>query len=278
MLQHHRHLLFKRRRNIFLAGKMCRYLVKNEWVAVASPAYHHKVAAGLLIHTEARLKVSDIAVSDDRNSHSFLHLTDNVNICFAAVKLVPRPPVDRYRSSSGVLKSLCHFNGIDTLPRPAAPYLDSHRSIAGSFHRCRTDLRREPDVLHQRRASTRADYLRHRTAHIYVDNIRRVVPDYPDSLRHKIGLAAEKLNAHRPLFICNGAEGGSLSVAVTNTLRRDHFAHNVSRAVFPAHKAVRSVRHACHWCERGSSGYLNSAYSECISHSCSPQACRRSCP
>ena len=175
--------------------------------------------------------------------------------------------------SSCRFQCLCHFGSVYALTVPAAAYLHRDRCLPCRLNCGFRDIRRKPDVLHQSRACSRTHYLWHRTAHIYVDDIGAVLQNYLHSLRHKVGLAAEKLDSHGTLIVRDRTKLRSLAVAVADALCGNHFADNISRTVLLAHEPVRSVRNSCHGSKRSRPRHSHASYFNCFSHCAAPQYC-----
>ena len=144
---------------------------------------------------------------------------------------------------------LCQFHHVDMGFVPAFSGLQGDRD--------RHCLRHSPDdppcqlrIFHQRGALAVVHDLRHRAAHVDVEEVEvnlRPLADDVQRLRNKLRLTPEKLHRHRPLFFLRLHQLRRLAVAVADRLRADHLHRDEARALFAAKQTKRQVRDPCHW-------------------------------
>ena len=105
---------------------------------------------------------------------------------------------------------------------------------------------RQLRILHQRRAFTVIDNLRHRAAHIEINHIRTAGLYHACSLCQLRRHTAEKLDSRRTLAVINTQHFGSLDVFIQQALGAHHLRHRHAAAQTAADQAERQIRNACH--------------------------------
>ena len=162
-------------------------------VSLSSAGNHHRVAAGLPHHPDRILSRIHIPVSNDRYTDRLFDSADNVPIRASRIILLAGPSVDRDRGRPGILKHLGGFHGVDFILIKTGSDLDCDRS--------RRDSTNSPDdrscplkIAHEGRALIVVHDLRHRTAHVDVQNIERFIDQLLGGDRHGLGVGSEQLH------------------------------------------------------------------------------------
>ena len=184
------------------------------------------------------------------------HARDELPVREPRVGLRRRPSVHRHRCRAGVLNPPGQVRRVELVRIPARAHLDRDRNLHRLRHRAH-DARRVLGLAHQAAAGVVLGDLRHRAAHVDVDDVGAHALDDLRGGRHLLGIAAEDLDRDRPLFL------GVLGVlerpidAAHEPLGADHLGHDEPATAFaldePAEGSVRHPRHRGEG-ERGARG------------------------
>ena len=175
---------------------------------------------------------------------------DQIPVRDSRIALRRRAAVHRHRRGAGLFHPPGQIRRVDLGRVPAGPHLHRHRNPHRPGHRT-DDARGVLRLAHQAAAGVVLGDLRHRAAHVDVDDVGAHALDDLRRGGHLVGIAAEDLDRDRPLLF---GVSGVLERAVDaahQTLGADHLGHDEPASALALDEAAeRSVGHARHRGER----------------------------
>src|SRR5699024_5594996 len=108
------------------------------------------------------------------------------------------------------------------------------------------DLIHQLRILHQRRSLAVFHNLRHRAAHIDIQDLERQFLDRLRLLADDLRIRAKQLQRHRILSGINGQQRLCISIFILQCLRTDHLHTQKSRSLLLAEQPERAVSHSRH--------------------------------
>ena len=223
-------------------------LFKNPRISFRAAANHNAIAARLFNQRFGARRINHIAISDDRNRNRFFYLTDDIPVCFSGIELCPRSSMHRNRSHTAVLENLCNLHSIRRLFVKSLSNFNCHRLFHCLYHTGH-NLPHQRRILHQRGALAVVDDLRHRAAHVKIQNVKRPLLDLCGNLRQNFRITAKKLERYRMFTRMNRHQILGIFVLIQNRLRADHLHTDQACSLLLAENAERQIRHTCHRCE-----------------------------
>ena len=232
-----------------LAGRAARHQVarlrQDPRVAQHAAAHEHAAHAGAHARDDV-FGLDAVAGSEHRNRHRLRHHRHQVPVRHPAVALLRRAPMHRDRRRAGALDMPGQLRRVDL---PVVPPL-AHLHRDGDGHRLRhrrDDLRGVRRLAHEAAARVVLGDLRHRAAHVDVDDVGAHLLDHARRFGHPRRLAAEDLDGDGPLLF------GVLGVleraidAAHQPLAADHLGHDEAAPTLALHQAAkRGVGHTRH--------------------------------
>ncbi|CDN41094.1 hypothetical protein BN871_AB_00920 [Paenibacillus sp. P22] len=200
--------------------------VEHPRVAERRASDHDAVAAGFGDHALGVLRGVDVAVADDRNAHRFLGLPNVAPVGMARIQLLPGASMHADGFASGAFDGAGVFDHEDMVAVPADPHLDRYRLVDGVDDRADhlVDL---VGIEQPAGAGIAFGHLRHRTAHVDVDDVRiRLLVDDFRSLDKGSAVSAENLQAERLFALIHEQHFARALVAVDNRLVAHHLRAN----------------------------------------------------
>ncbi len=171
---------------------------------------------------------------------------DEVPVGKAGVRLRRRPSVHGNRRRAGVRDALCQLGRVLLVIVPPRTHLHRHRDLHGLRHR-RDHRLRVRGLAHQAAPGAVLRDLRHRAAHVHVDDVGAELLDHLRGIGHLLRIAAEDLDRDGPLLL------GVLRVLerpvdpAHQALGAHHLGDHQAAPAVPFHQAAkRRVRHARH--------------------------------
>ena len=202
---HHAHLECHARLGIEAVVR----LVEHPRPAERAAADHHRRAAGLGHHAARLVDRGHVTVARHGNVHRLDHLTDHVPGRAATELLRTRARMHGDRIDADFLSHQRDLDGVRLEVVPAATDLDRERHLELATQRAEHAAGRN-DIAHKRGALASAHDLRHRTAHVDVDDVRARLEQpvrrrdqglcgTPEQLHRHHTEAQRRLVAHHPL-------------------------------------------------------------------------------
>ena len=182
-------------RQKFSGLKIMVHPFENPGIPFSGPADHDAVAARLIEQCLRFFRGIHVAVSNDRNGNRLFHLADDLPVRFTGIILLPRPAMNGDGSRSGGFQALRHLHGVDAVLGKSFPDLHGHGLFDGlrdTLH----DFSRKGGIFHEGGAFAVVDDLRHRTAHVDIQDIKGQILNRSRHLRHQLRLRAKELKSH----------------------------------------------------------------------------------
>ena len=223
-------------------------LRKNPGISLRSPPNHHPVTPGQIKHRLRFLRPGHIPVPNHRNLHRLFHLPDNLPVCLPRIKLLPRPPVHRHRRHPAALGNLSNLHRIHRRIIKPLANLHRHRLLTPLHHR-RQDRFHLLRLFKKRRPFPVIHNLRHRTPHIYINQITIPLRNHLSNLPHNPGIRPKKLHRRRPLLIPYAQKLLCIPVLIKNRLRAHHLRHHQPAPLLLTKLPVRQIRNPRHRCQ-----------------------------
>ena len=227
-------------------------LRENPRIAQDAASDEHAVDARSQL-VDDLLRLDTVAAAEHRDANVVGDPRDELPVRAAAVALRRRTAVDRDCGGARVLDHLREPRGVAFGVVPSRAHLHRHRNLHGPGHRV-DDARRLLRLAHQAAAGVVLRDLRHRTAHVDVDDVGAHALDDLRGCRHLVGIAAEDLNRDRPFFFRVLGVLERPVDAAHESLRADHLGDDEAAAAVALDEASeRRVGHARHrgYRERG---------------------------
>ena len=187
-----------------------------------------------------------VAAAEDGNVEIGRHLAHEVPVGAAGIRLLGGAAVNGHRGGAGILHAAREVGRVAQGVVPARAHLDRDRNANGAGHGA-NHRGRVFGLAHQAAAGIVLGDLRHRAAHVDVDDVGAHALDDLCRRRHLVRVAAEHLDRDRALLF------GVLGVfkraidAADEPLGRHHLGHDQTAAAVPFHEtAERRVGHARH--------------------------------
>ncbi len=208
-------------------------------------AHEHALDAGLHA-TDDLLGFDAVAAAEDRNRQVVRNRCDQIPIGSAGVALRGGAPVNGNGCGAGVFDHLRQRRRIPLVVVPARSHLHGHGNADRPGHR-RDHTGRVRRLAHQAAAGIVLRDLRHRAAHVDVDDVGAHAFDDLCSGGHLVGIAAEDLNRDRPfLFGVLGVLERAVDAA-DETFGAHHLGDDQTASAMTLHEpAERRVGHTGH--------------------------------
>ena len=175
-------------------------------IAISNCPLEQMVAEGAfredLYYRLSVFPVCDVPVSDHWYGNRLFHLTDNLPVCLTCIKLLPGSSVNCHGSHTA---GFCNFRNFHCVHRGIIkpfPEFDCHRLVYLFYKSCE-NLLRQFRVFHQGRTLSVIHYLRHRAAHIEINNIKGAVFNQVRHIADNLRIRAEKLYGNRTFSRCH---------------------------------------------------------------------------
>ena len=195
-------------------------------------------------------RLDAVAAAEHRNREVGGDSGDKIPVGGAAVALGGSPAVHGHRGGPGIFEHLRERRRVALPVVPSGPHLHRHRNRDRLRHRA-DHGGRMLRLAHEAAARIVLRDLRHRAAHVDIDDVGAELFDDLRGRRHLFGIAAEDLNRDRPLLL------GVLRVlecpidAADEPLGADHLGHHETAAAMALHETAEGrVGHAGHGGDR----------------------------
>ena len=215
--------------------------------AVSGAADHDAVDVVAFECRRSLFRRVDVAVADDRDMHSRVafYLADQRPVGLAAVKLRPRPAVDRQRGDSRVLQPFGDLDDVFRVFVPAEAGFDGYRQ-AYRFDDPPRHFDHLRHVAHHAAAGSARGNLAYRAAEIDVDQIGPCRLGDPRRLDHRFDLVAVELDAHRAFVVVSAEFGDRFGRVADQSVARYEFGVDHVRSEPLAHVSERRIGHVFH--------------------------------